>query len=399
MEKENINILLIGLSGHGKSSLGNFLLGKQIFKVSDGCKLCTRNISTYASGNLTIIDTPGFCSEYNYIQNNNILFIKEIKEYINKSKNITAILIVIIRHEKRITQDFENLIKIMCNNFKYDILYRIAFVFTKAYFRKKELKQIKQESKYFISDTNKLIESFYGKSFNPELFHSFFVDSDFENIDYENRAERNHIIEWAKSLLYIKNNNEVNNILVLGKSGVGKTTFINTITKSNIFETSDGRDICTRKCQIGRLYFENKQYSFIDTPGFDGPRSESEIEINKVISETPNIKCFILLFNIHEGRMDQSTAKLLEKLIKRFQIKNFWEHIIVVRTHVDEDCRYGKRDRKENKNILLDFANNYTIDEYYFGKSDEGGIVEDYEYNSTEFKKILNKINNLSSLN
>ena len=401
MEKENISILLIGLSGHGKSSLGNFLLGKQIFKVSGGCELCTRNISSYASGNLTIIDTPGFYSVNNYNQNNNILFIKEIKEYIDKSKNITAILIVISSHEKRITQDFQNLIKIICNNFKYDILCRIAFVFTKSYFRKKELKQIKQESKYFISETNKLIESFYGKSFNPELFHSFFVDSDFENIDYDNRVERNHIIEWAKSLLYIKNNNEVNNILVLGKSGVGKTTFINTIIKSNIFKTSDGRDICTRIFQIGRLDFEGKQYSFIDTPGFDDPRGESEIEIgiNKVISETPNIKCFILLFNIHEGRMDQSTAKLLEKLIKRFPIKNFWEHIIVVRTHVDEDCRYGKRDRKENKNILLDFVKNYTIDEYYFGKSDKGGIVEDYEYNSTEFKKILNKINNLSSLN
>ena len=377
MEKENINILLIGLSGHGKSSLGNFLLGKQIFKVSGGCELCTRNISSYASGNLTIIDTPGFYSVNNYNQNNNILFIKEIKEYIDKSKNITAILIVISSHEKRITQDFQNLIKIICNNFKYDILCRIAFVFTKSYFRKKELKQIKQESKYFISETNKLIESFYGKSFNPELFNSFFVDSDFENKDYDNRVERNHIIEWAKSLLYIKNNNEVNNILVLGKSGVGKTTFINTIIKSNIFKTSDGRDICTRIFQIGRLDFEGKQYSFIDTPGFDDPRGESEIEI----------------------RMDQSTAKLLEKLIKRFPIKNFWEHIIVVRTHVDEDCRYGKRDRKENKNILLDFVKNYTIDEYYFGKSDKGGIVEDYEYNSTEFKKILNKINNLSSLN
>ena len=197
----------------------------------------------------------------------------------------------------------------------------------------------------------------------------------------------------------MKYNNEVNYILVLGKSGVGKTTFVNTIIKSNIFETSDGPHMCTRKCQIGRLTFQNKHYSFIDTPGFDDPYDESENEINKAISENPNIKCIILLFNIHEVRIKQSTAELLEKLIKRFPIKNFWEHIIVVRTHVDEDCRYGKRDRKENKNILLDFVKNYTIDEYYFGKSDKGGIVEDYEYNSTEFKKILNKINNLSSLN
>jgi hypothetical protein len=53
------------------------------------------------------------------------------------------------------------------------------------------------------------------------------------------------------------------------------------------------------------------------------------------------------------------------------------------------------------KNYMQNFgiAIPYTIDEYYFGKSDEGGIIEDYEYNSTEFKKILNKINNLSSLN
>ena len=122
-------------------------------------------------------------------------------------------------------------------------------------------------------------------------------------------------------------------------------------------------------------------------------------------------------FISYEKRIGQSTAELLEKLIKRFPIKNFWDHIIVVRTHVDEYFRYGKRKRilEENKNILLYFVNNaeslknymknfgiaipYTIDEYYFGKSDEEGIVEDYEYNSTEFEKILNKINNLSSLN
>ena len=51
--------------------------------------------------------------------------------------------------------------------------------------------------------------------------------------------------------------------------------------------------MCTKKCQIGRLTLENKHYSFIDTPGFDDPRGESENEINKAISENPNIKCII----------------------------------------------------------------------------------------------------------
>ena len=79
----------------------------------------------------------------------------------------------------------------------------------------------------------------------------------------------------------MKYNNEVNYILVLGPTGVGKTAFVNTIIKSNIFETSDDRYMCTKKCQIGRLTFENKYYSFIDTPHFDDYSSENEI--NKTI--------------------------------------------------------------------------------------------------------------------
>ena len=89
MEKENISILLIGLSGHGKSSLGNFLLGKQVFKISYRYELYSICISSYTSGKLTIIGAPryGSVNTYNkYNENNNIIFINEIKEYINKFK-------------------------------------------------------------------------------------------------------------------------------------------------------------------------------------------------------------------------------------------------------------------------------------------------------------------------
>ena len=212
----------------------------------------------------------------------------------------------------------------------------------------------------------------------------------------------------------MKYNNEVNYILVLGQVGAGKTTFVNTIIKSNIFKIDDGPYGCTKKCQIGRLTFENKHYSFIDTPGLDD--DESEIEINKAIYETPNIKCIILLLGLYQTRISISIVKLLQKLIKRFPIKNFWEHIIVVRNRVDEFVRRFEEDEIEKKkNILfnyvldeesmINYMKNYgiaipnTINEYYFGKSNKREIVEDYKYNSKEFLKILNEINNLSSLN
>ena len=115
-------------------------------------------------------------------------------------------MIVINSQEVRITNDFKNLIKMICNNFKYDIFNHIAFVFTKSSFMNYKQKQIMRESKkYFISGLSQLIESFYGKSFNPEGFQSFFIDSDLENTEDENVVERSRIIGWAKSLLYIKN--------------------------------------------------------------------------------------------------------------------------------------------------------------------------------------------------
>jgi putative ribosome biogenesis GTPase RsgA len=62
--------------------------------------------------------------------------------------------------------------------------------------------------------------------------------------------------------------------LVLGETGEGKSSFINSKTKSseknknqNYCKTSPDSKECTRKFKISKTYYENNCYAFIDTPG------------------------------------------------------------------------------------------------------------------------------------
>ena len=57
-------ILLLGVTGNGKSTLGNVLLGKKVFKVGNNIDSCTSQTqieSSIVNGTqINIIDTPGF---------------------------------------------------------------------------------------------------------------------------------------------------------------------------------------------------------------------------------------------------------------------------------------------------------------------------------------------------
>ena len=64
MESKNINILIIGKTGNGKSTLGNFMLGEDIFQAGKGMLPVTMTAAKATKPlqgiNLTVIDTVGF---------------------------------------------------------------------------------------------------------------------------------------------------------------------------------------------------------------------------------------------------------------------------------------------------------------------------------------------------
>ena len=208
--------------------------------------------------------------------------------------------------------------------------------------------------------------------------------------------------------------------IVLGPIGVGKSSFINSITKSKDCKTYDGPEIETKKYNITRTVYNKSDYYFIDTPGF-GEDFENEFfskELKKAITEYPNIRCLIILIRFEQIRLPSYLINGIKKIKEFFPIKDFLEHVIVVRTYAHKEshrflknkvaCRESTKclmnfiESGSNKDIL-DFINNKKIEnmkeiEEYYVDCYEDEDVDIFEDNKEEFIKIFNKIKNTTPI-
>ena len=208
--------------------------------------------------------------------------------------------------------------------------------------------------------------------------------------------------------------------IVLGPIGVGKSNFINSITKSKDCKIYNRPEIGTKKYNITRTVYNKSDYYFIDTPGF-GEDFENEFfskELKKAITEYPNIRCLIILIHFGEIRLPSSLINGIKKIKEFFPIKDILEHVIVVRTHAYKEshrflknkvacmestkCLMNFIESGSNKDIS-DFINNKKIEnmeeiEEYYVDCNEDEDVDIFEDNKEEFIKIFNKIKNTTPI-
>lgn len=123
-------------------------------------------------------------------------------------------------------------------------------------------------------------------------------------------------------------------IVLLGKTGVGKSTFINCITNTDKCKIGKGHKSCTKEIQQADIMKNGINYYFVDTPGLDDNSGDKKNidQLNSIKQKCPKINAFIICVDFHDCRLYQSLVETIKKFIEIFPCPNFWEHVLILRT-------------------------------------------------------------------
>ena len=134
------------------------------------------------------------------------------------------------------------------------------------------------------------------------------------------------------------------NIMVMGKSGVGKSFLINSIFKENLSESAIGSSITQDIIPISKKFWPLTIY---DTPGLELDSTKQAILIEKIYqtinqnSKTNDINKFIhciwYCVNCISGRLDPFEVQLIKQIKKSTRYKQIPIIIVLTQCYDDND--------------------------------------------------------------
>lgn len=171
------------------------------------------------------------------------------------------------------------------------------------------------------------------------------------------------------------------NVMILGKTGVGKSTLINNMFSKKVAETGTGKPITT---SIRKYELQDYPLAIYDTPGLElsGDNDVDNLlaqvigEIEKGIKSgdiNQPIHCIWYCVSTPSHRFEQAEIDFLQKLLGGIEHFNVPVIVVLTQSYSKNDAQTLKSAiEKENlaiANVVPVLAENYDIDEDYTAKA------------------------------
>lgn len=305
------SMIIIGATGDGKSSLCNFILGKNKFTVSEDPNSETKETIGYygddeETKNIYVIDTPGLHDD----TGTDKVHIQQMVSFLKQTKIIQSIIIVFNFMQDRMDGCIRTMLRIFADIFQVeDFWNHVAIVFTHYIEPKKQsTKRMMEEKKRvkikrFPEEINKIIIE--SGSTPPHKIPCYFVDNDLEEIDPKSKEEINALIGWTSSLSPL---NVEKVIAVDDKIQRQEDEFTEEIESSN--KTGNIKKIVYKLKKRKKLYHRNGEITYTDWEEYDKKTDEKICPREKIYSYPKRYE---------ETEKPVETEKGIEILTKTYQ--------------------------------------------------------------------------------